>query len=90
MRPSSFLSFGGSRHRISCSAKPVLHHGGLQGSNFVSGCPSFTGLAILAVFAFITNLVVGQFHPGFVKQPVAHTMSLWNFGGMVLAGLAFP
>jgi uncharacterized protein len=49
----------------------------------------FTGLATLAVFAFITNLVVGQFHPGFVKQPVAHTMSLWNFGGMVLAGLAF-
>jgi len=49
----------------------------------------FTGLATLAAFAFITNLVVGQFHPGFVKQPVAHTMGLWNFGGMVLAGLAF-
>jgi len=49
----------------------------------------FTGLATLAAFAFITNLVVGQFHPGFVKQPVAHTVGLWNFGGMVLAGLAF-
>jgi len=49
----------------------------------------FTGLATLAVFAFITNLIVGQFHPGFAKQPVAHTMGLWNFGGMVLAGLAF-
>ena len=49
----------------------------------------FTGLATLVVFAFITNLVVGQFHPGFVKQPVAHTVGLWNFGGMVLAGLAF-
>jgi len=49
----------------------------------------FTGLATLAVFAFITNLIVGQFHPGFVKQPVAHTMGVWNFGGMVLAGLAF-
>jgi len=49
----------------------------------------FTGLATLAVFAFITNLIVGQFHPGFANQPVAHTMSLWNFGGMVLAGLAF-
>ena len=47
------------------------------------------GLLSLAVFAFITNLILGQFHPGFVKQPVAHTMSLWNFGGMVLAGLAF-
>jgi YedE family putative selenium metabolism protein len=49
----------------------------------------FSGLAALAVFAFLTNLIVGQFHPGFVKQPVAHTMSVWNFGGMVLAGLAF-
>jgi len=49
----------------------------------------FTGLAALAVFAFITNLIAGQFHPGFSKQPVAHTMGLWNFGGMVLAGLAF-
>jgi hypothetical protein len=49
----------------------------------------FSGLAALAVFAFLTNLVVGQFHPGFAGQPVAHTMSLWNFGGMVLAGLAF-
>jgi len=49
----------------------------------------FTGLATLVVFVFITNLIVGQFHPGFVNQPVAHTMGLWNFGGMVLAGLAF-
>jgi YedE family putative selenium metabolism protein len=49
----------------------------------------FSGLTTLAVFAFITNLIVGQFHPGFAEQPVAHTMGLWNFGGMVLAGLAF-
>jgi YedE family putative selenium metabolism protein len=49
----------------------------------------FSGLVALAVFAFVTNLIVGQFHPGFANQPVAHTMSVWNFGGMVLAGLAF-
>jgi len=49
----------------------------------------FLGLLALAVFAFITNLLVGQFHLGFVKQPVAHTMTIWNFGGMVVAGLAF-
>jgi YedE family putative selenium metabolism protein len=46
-------------------------------------------LLSLVVFAFLTNLLLGQFHPGFEKQPVAHTSSLWNFGGMVLAGLAF-
>lgn len=48
-----------------------------------------SGFFALVVIAFLTNLVLGQFHPGFVKQPVAHTMGLWNFGGMVLAGLAF-
>lgn len=49
----------------------------------------FLGLAGLVVAAFITNSILGQFHPGFENQPVAHTMELWNFGGMVLAGLAF-
>jgi len=48
-----------------------------------------SGFVTLVVVAFITNLILGQFNPGFAKQPVAHTMSLWNFGGMVLAGLAF-
>jgi YedE family putative selenium metabolism protein len=48
-----------------------------------------SGFITLIVVAFITNLILGQFHPGFAKQPVAHTMSLWNFSGMVLAGLAF-
>jgi len=47
------------------------------------------GFIALIVVAFIVNLILGQFNPGFSKQPVAHSMSLWNFGGMVLAGLAF-
>ena len=49
----------------------------------------FSGIVALVVAAFITNLIVGQFHPGFANQPVAHTMGLWNFLGMVVAGLAF-
>lgn len=48
-----------------------------------------TGFISLLVFAFLTNLVLSQFHPGFAGQPVAHTMHLWNFAGMTLAGLAF-
>jgi YedE family putative selenium metabolism protein len=47
------------------------------------------GVLALIVAAFFTNLALGQFNPGFEKQPVAHTDELWNFGGMVLAGLAF-
>ncbi|MFZ5584538.1 MAG: YedE family putative selenium transporter [Thermodesulfobacteriota bacterium] len=49
----------------------------------------FLGIAALVVFAFVTNLILGQFKAGFEGQPVAHTMGLWNFAGMVLAGLAF-
>jgi YedE family putative selenium metabolism protein len=49
----------------------------------------FLGVVALVVAAFITNLILKQFHPGFANQPVAHTMEVWNFGGMVLAGLAF-
>jgi len=47
------------------------------------------GVLALIVAAFVTNLILGQFNPGFNGQPVAHTDGLWNFGGMVLAGLAF-
>ena len=48
-----------------------------------------SGIIALLVTALITNLILSQFKPGFENQPVAHTMELWNFGGMVLAGLAF-
>lgn len=49
----------------------------------------FNGIIALVFFAFLTNLALGQFKPGFEGQPVAHTDTIWNFGGMVLAGLAF-
>jgi len=49
----------------------------------------FNGIIALIIVAFITNLILGQFHPGFAGQPVAHTSWFWNFMGMVLAGLAF-
>lgn len=49
----------------------------------------FNGILALVIAAFLTNLALGQFKPGFDGQPVAHTNTLWNFGGMVLAGLAF-
>ncbi|WP_338668908.1 YedE family putative selenium transporter [Pseudodesulfovibrio methanolicus] len=48
-----------------------------------------SGVIALLVAAFAVNLILGQFHVGFANQPVAHTQSLWNFMGMVLAGLCF-
>ena len=47
------------------------------------------GVVALLVAALTTNMILGQFQPGFEKQPIAHTDGWWNFGGMVLAGLAF-
>jgi uncharacterized protein len=46
------------------------------------------GLVALIAAAFGTNLLLGQFHPGFEGQPIAHTEVLWNVGGMLLVGLA--
>ncbi|MDR1740434.1 MAG: YedE-related selenium metabolism membrane protein [Synergistaceae bacterium] len=49
----------------------------------------FKGVASFLIAAFVVNYALGMFHPGFEKQPVAHTQELWNFFGMVLSGLAF-
>jgi len=49
----------------------------------------FSGVVAIVVMAFLTNLVLGQVHFGFAAQPVAHSSHLWNFAGMVVAGLAF-
>jgi len=49
----------------------------------------FSGVAAFLVSAFVVNLLLGQFRPGFESQPVAHTNQLWNFIGMALSGLAF-
>jgi YedE family putative selenium metabolism protein len=48
-----------------------------------------SGMAALLVVAFVTNLLLGQVNFGLFGQPVAHSQHLWNFSGMVLAGLAF-
>lgn len=45
-------------------------------------------LGILAG-AFVLNLLLGQFKPGFLNQPIAQTNQVWNFMGMLLSGLAF-
>lgn len=49
----------------------------------------FLGILSLLITAFILNLILGTFHAGFEAQPIAHSLHIWNFLGMVLAGLAF-
>ena len=48
-----------------------------------------SGVGAFIIAAFAVNLILGQFHPGFANQPIAHTDHMWNFLGMTLAGLAF-
>lgn len=48
-----------------------------------------SGVLALLVSAFVMNVILGQFKPGFVGQPIAHSDHLWNFLGMALSGLAF-
>lgn len=49
----------------------------------------FSGFITLLVVAFITNIILKQFHPGFTDKPVAHNLHVWNFAGMALSGLCF-
>lgn len=47
------------------------------------------GFSAMLVAALLLNLAVGAFHPGFANQPISQPNDLWNFLGMVTAGLAF-
>ncbi len=49
----------------------------------------FWGVVALIAAAVASNMYLGLFKPGFDGQPVAHSNELWNFLGMVLAGLCF-
>lgn len=48
-----------------------------------------SGVIAFTAVAFAANFLLGQFKPGFTGQPVAHTLAVWNFLGMAVAGLAF-
>lgn len=49
----------------------------------------FWGVLAIIVGASIVNIALGQYKFGFTSQPIAHNDVLWNFLGMVLAGLCF-
>ncbi|PSM52358.1 putative selenium metabolism protein, YedE family [Campylobacter blaseri] len=49
----------------------------------------FAGIISLIVFASISNFALDQYKFGFTDQPIAHNNYIWNFLGMMLAGLCF-
>ena len=63
--------------------------GGLRDLILMRDLHLLSGVVGLVVGAGVMNIILQQFDPGFVGQPVAHANHLWNFGGMVLSGLAF-
>ena len=44
------------------------------------------GFVTIIIAALIGNLVTGNFNLGFAGQPVAHSVHLWNFRGMLFVG----
>ena len=63
--------------------------GSLRDVALIGDMHLISGVGGLVLGAFILNVLLGQFHPGFAKMPVSHSAHLWNFSGMMLAGLAF-
>jgi YedE family putative selenium metabolism protein len=46
------------------------------------------GVVALILAAFVTNVALGYFNPGFTGQPIAHNDVVWNFLSMTLSGIA--
>lgn len=44
------------------------------------------GFVAIFVTVLLGNLVMGNFHQGFLNQPIAHSSQLWNLLGMVIVG----
>lgn len=75
-----FTGFLAQRSRL-CMA------GGIRDVIFFKDFHLMYGFLAVFVAALIGNLLVGSFKLGFEGQPLAHTDGLWNFLGMLLAGL---
>ena len=63
--------------------------GGIRDVVLLKNYHLFYGVAALVVGALAVNLALGQFKMGITAMPIAHSNHIWNFMGMVLAGMAF-
>ena len=61
---------------------------GIRDSVLFKNFSMLNAFIALIIVGVIGNLIFGRFNPGFEGQPIAHTDGLWNFLGMMLAGLA--
>ena len=63
--------------------------GAIRDSLLIKDFHLLYGVIAMLAAAFLVNVMLGQFKAGFDAQPIAHSNHLWNFVGMVLAGLCF-
>jgi uncharacterized protein len=64
----------------------ICFAGGIRDFLLIRSPHLLFGLLAALAAAFLTNLALGQFKPGYSGQPIAHTDHLWNFLGMALVG----
>ncbi len=60
--------------------------GGIRDVILFKDAHLLTGFIAIIVSAGVFNALFGNFHLGFVDQPIAHNEWLWNFLGMVVVG----
>lgn len=63
--------------------------GSLLGAMYFKSARLLAGVAAFLVAVVVVNLISGRMQPGVTLMPIGHSNHLWNFTGMVLAGLAF-
>ncbi|MCK8826102.1 YedE family putative selenium transporter [Fuchsiella alkaliacetigena] len=61
--------------------------GGIRDLYLIKDPHLIIGFIAIFIAALILNLALGYFNLGFIEQPIAHNDGLWNFLGMLLAGL---
>ncbi|MCS7253841.1 MAG: YedE family putative selenium transporter [Armatimonadota bacterium] len=61
--------------------------GGFRDLILIGDAHLFWGVISFFISALIINIALGQFNFGISNQPVAHSAHIWNFAGMMLAGI---
>ena len=90
MRAPLALSLGGGRRAgVLAQRTRLCLAGGVRDFILFRDFYLLYGFIAILVVALIGNLVLGNFKLGFAGQPIAHSDGLWNFLGMMLAGLCF-
>lgn len=61
--------------------------GGFRDLILIADAHLLWGIITFFAAALLMNIVLGQFHFGISNQPIAHSAHIWNFAGMMLAGI---